>query len=92
MRVRDPVGAAADRHRDRAAIHSGEVEVRVNDLGGIGVHIAARALATAGSGEVIATRTVRDLASGTDLDFRSVGTVGLRGVPGQWELFSASLR
>jgi class 3 adenylate cyclase len=74
----------------RAAIHSGEVEVRGGDLGGIGVHIASRALATAGGGQVVVTRTVRDLATGTDLEFRSLGTVGLRGV-GQWELFAASL-
>jgi class 3 adenylate cyclase/dihydrofolate reductase len=76
----------------RAAIHSGEVEVRGNDLGGIGVHIAARVLAAADAGQIVVTRTVRDLATGTDLDFRSLGTVGLRGVPDQWELFSAALR
>jgi class 3 adenylate cyclase/dihydrofolate reductase len=76
----------------RVAIHSGEVEVRAGDLGGIGVHIAARALDQASGGQVIVTRTVSDLAAGTDLDFRSVGTVALRGVPGQWELFAASLR
>ena len=38
------------------------------------------------------TRTVRDLATGTDLAFSPLGTVGLRGVPGQWELFKASLQ
>ena len=76
----------------RAAIHSGEVEVRVGDLGGIGVHIAARALEQASGGQVLVTRTVCDLAAGTDLVFRSVGTVALRGVPGQWELFAATLR
>ena len=76
----------------RAAMHTGEVEIRRNDLGGISVHIAARALAEAGPGEVIVTRTVRDLVTGTDVEFRSRGVVGLRGVPGEWELFSASLR
>jgi class 3 adenylate cyclase/dihydrofolate reductase len=74
----------------RAGIHSGEVEVRRGDLGGIGVHIASRALAAAGSGEIVVTRTVRDLVTGTDLEFRSLGTVDLRGVPGQWELFAAA--
>ena len=76
----------------RSALHTGEVEIRRDDLGGIGVHIASRALAEAGPGDVIVTRTVRDLATGSDVEFRSRGAVGLRGVPGEWELFSASLR
>ena len=75
----------------RAAIHTGEIEMRGGDIGGIGVHIASRALSEAGAGEVVVTRTVRDLATGTDLGFRPLGTVGLRGVPGQWELFEATL-
>jgi class 3 adenylate cyclase len=75
----------------RAAIHTGEVEVRSQDVGGIGVHIASRALAEAGTGEVVVTRTVRDLATGTDLAFQPLGSVGLRGIPGQWELFRASM-
>jgi class 3 adenylate cyclase len=76
----------------RAAIHSGEVEIRGGDLGGIAVHIASRVLATAGVGEVVVTQTVRDLATGTDLEFRPLRRSALRGVPGRWELFSTSLR
>jgi class 3 adenylate cyclase/dihydrofolate reductase len=76
----------------RAAIHTGEIEIRDEDVGGIGVHIAARALAEAGDGQVLVTRTVRDLATGIDLVFTPVGSVGLRGVPGDWELFEASSR
>ena len=76
----------------RVAIHTGEVEVRADDLGGIGVHIASRVLAEAGPSEVLVTRTVRDLATGTDVDLRARGTTSLRGVPGEWELFEASLR
>jgi class 3 adenylate cyclase/dihydrofolate reductase len=76
----------------RVAIHTGEIEVRGEDIGGIGVHIASRTLAEAGPGDVVVTRTVRDLATGTDLEFRSLGAVDLRGVPGQWELFAATLR
>jgi class 3 adenylate cyclase len=75
----------------RVAIHTGEVELRAADVGGIGVHIASRALAEAAPRTVIVTRTVRDLATGTDLSFKALGAVGLRGVPGQWELFEASL-
>ncbi len=74
----------------RAGIHTGEVEVRETDIGGIGVHIAARALETAGEGQVVVTRTVRDLATGTDLAFEALGSVRLRGIPGQWDLFQAS--
>jgi class 3 adenylate cyclase len=76
----------------RAGIHTGEVEIRGDDLGGIAVHIASRALTEAGQAQrrVVVTRTVRDLASGTDLAFRSLGTVSLRGIPGEWELFEAS--
>ena len=76
----------------RAAIHTGEVELRGDDIGGIGVHIASRALSEAGARQVVVTRTVRELATGTDLEFTPLGTVGLRGVPGQWELFEASER
>jgi class 3 adenylate cyclase/dihydrofolate reductase len=74
----------------RAAIHTGEIEMREDDVGGIGVHIAARALAEAEEGQVVVTRTVRDLSTGTDLLFSSLGSVGLRGVPGEWELFAVS--
>ena len=76
----------------RAAIHAGEIEIRGTDIGGIAVHIASRVLSEAGDGQVVVTRTVRDLATGTDLDFAPLGTVTLRGVPGEWELFAARSR
>ena len=76
----------------RAAVHTGEVEIRSDDLGGIAVHIASRVLAEADPSQVLVTRTVRDLAAGTEVEFRSRGTVELRGVPGEWELFEASSR
>jgi class 3 adenylate cyclase len=75
----------------RAGIHAGEIERRADGVGGIGVHIAARVLGKAGAGQVLVTRTARDLATGTDLAFRGVGSATLKGVPGQWELFEASL-
>lgn len=74
----------------RAAVHTGEIERRGDDVGGIGVHIASRALAEAAEGKVVVSRTVRDLATGTDLTFAPLGSVSLRGVPGEWELFEAS--
>ena len=76
----------------RAAIHTGEVEMRGSDLGGIGVHSASRVLAEAGPGQVVVTRTVRDLATGLDIELSPLGSVTLRGVPGDWQLFAASRR
>lgn len=78
------------RIRIRAAIHTGEIEVLEDDVGGIGVHIAARVLGEADRDRVVVTRTVRELATGTDLVFRPLGAVILRGVPGEWELFEAT--
>jgi class 3 adenylate cyclase len=75
----------------RAGIHVGEIERRAEGVGGIGVHIAARVLGKAGAGQVLVTRTARDLATGTDLAFRGIGSATLKGVPGEWELFEASL-
>ena len=76
----------------RAAVHTGEIEARGADIGGIAVHIASRVLATAESGQVLVTRTVRDLVTGTDLAFAPLGAVALRGVPEEWELFEARTR
>ena len=71
----------------RAAIHTGEIQLLDQDVGGIGVHIAARVLGEADDDQVVVTRTVRDLATGTDLEFAPLGSVHLRGVAGEWELF-----
>ena len=75
----------------RAGLHTGEVERRETGIGGIAIHIAARLLGSASPNGVVVTRTVRDLATGTDLVFSPLGEVSLRGVSGQWELFEASL-
>jgi class 3 adenylate cyclase/dihydrofolate reductase len=75
----------------RASIHTGEVERRHNDVAGIAVHIASRVLGEAGPGQVFVTKTVIDLATGVDLGFTPLDAVQLRGVPGRWELFEASL-
>jgi class 3 adenylate cyclase/dihydrofolate reductase len=75
----------------RAGIHTGEIERRADGVGGIAIHIAARVLGQAGADEVLVTRTARDLATGTDLAFRGIGPVTLKGVAGQWELFAASI-
>jgi class 3 adenylate cyclase len=74
----------------RAGLHTGEIELRGDDVGGIGVHIAARTAAEATARQVVVTRTVRDLATGADLAFTPRGSVSLRGVPGEWDLFEAA--
>ncbi len=75
----------------RVGIHTGEIEHRESGVGGIAVHIAARLLGRAEPGRVVVTRTVRDLATGTDLAFEPLGAATLRGVPGEWELFEARM-
>jgi class 3 adenylate cyclase len=72
----------------RAGLHTGEVELRGDDVGGIAVHIAARVMAAAGSGEIFTSRTVRDLIVGSDVSLEDRGTRPLKGVEGTWELFA----
>jgi class 3 adenylate cyclase len=76
--------------RLRAGVHTGEVEVRGADLGGLAVHIAARVAAFAGDGEVLVSSTVKDLLAGSDVHFEERGEHELKGVPGTWRLYSAS--
>jgi class 3 adenylate cyclase len=71
----------------RAGLHTGEVELRGDDVGGIAVHIAARIMATAGAGEIVVSRTVRDLIAGSDLTLEDRGSRRLKGVEGDWQLF-----
>ena len=73
----------------RAGLHTGEVERRREGMAGIGVHIAARVLALAGAGEVLVSRTVRDLVTGSGLRFVDRGTHTLKGVPDEWEILEA---
>ena len=72
----------------RAGLHAGEVELRGDDVGGIAVHIAARIMAKAGPGEVVVSRTVRDLVAGSDRHLEDRGTHQLKGVNGDWQLFT----
>lgn len=73
--------------RARAGVHVGEVELRGADIGGIAVHTAARVMSLAATDQVVVTRTVVDLVSGTGLEFAPLGTYELRGVPGAFDLF-----
>jgi pimeloyl-ACP methyl ester carboxylesterase/class 3 adenylate cyclase len=72
----------------RAGLHTGEIEVLGDDIGGIAVHIAARVADLAGPGEVLVSRTVSDLVAGSGIVFAERGTHELRGVPTPWPLYA----
>ncbi|BBZ37110.1 adenylate/guanylate cyclase domain-containing protein [Mycobacterium conspicuum] len=74
----------------RAGLHTGECEVRGDDIGGIGVHIGARVSALAGPNDVLVSSTLRDLVIGSGLAFEDRGAHELRGVPGEWRLFAVA--
>ncbi len=79
-----PVGLAV-----RAGVHTGEVEVRGDHIGGLAVHIGARVAATGGGGDTVVSGTVKDLLAGSGLVFVDRGEQELKGVPGTWHLFGA---
>jgi len=72
----------------RAGLHTGECEVRGDDLAGIAVHTGARVARLAGPGEVLVTSTVRDLVAGSTIDFVDRGSHTLEGVPGEWHILA----
>ena len=74
----------------RAGLHTGECEVRGDDIGGIAVHIGARVSALAGPNDVLVSSTLRDLVIGSGLEFDDRGTNELKGVPGEWRLFAVA--
>jgi class 3 adenylate cyclase len=71
----------------RVGVHTGECEVRGQDLAGIAVHIGARVANTAEPGQVLVTGTVRDLVAGSGIDFTDLGTRTLKDV-GEWRLLA----
>jgi class 3 adenylate cyclase/pimeloyl-ACP methyl ester carboxylesterase len=78
--------------RIRAGVHTGECERRHDEWSGIAVHTGARIGALAKAGEVLASRTVRDLSAGSDLDFHSLGSKRLKGLPEDTEVFRVTTR
>jgi class 3 adenylate cyclase len=88
MAIRDAVQALGI--QVRAGLHTGECEVRGDDIGGIGVHIGARVSALAGPNEVLVSSTLRDLVIGSGLEFEERGAHELKGVPGEWRLFAVA--
>ncbi len=88
MAIRDAVQALGI--EVRAGLHTGECEVRGDDIGGIGVHIGARVSALAGPNDVLVSSTLRDLVIGSGIQFEERGSYELKGVPGEWRLFAVA--
>jgi class 3 adenylate cyclase len=74
----------------RAGLHTGEVELREDDVGGLAVHIAARVMAAANPGEILVSRTVRDLVVGSDVTLEDRGMYLLKGIDGDWQLLAVA--
>jgi pimeloyl-ACP methyl ester carboxylesterase len=74
----------------RAGLHTGEIEIRGRDIGGIAVHAAARVMAQSQPSEVLVSRVVTDLVAGAGLKFAERGSHELKGLPGRWDLYAAS--
>jgi class 3 adenylate cyclase len=72
----------------RSGLHAGEIELRGDDVGGVAVHIAARVNALAEPGEVLVSRTVKDLVAGSGTRFRDRGVHALKGIPEEWQLYA----
>ena len=88
MAIRDAVQALGI--EVRAGLHTGECEMRGDDIGGIAVHIGARVSALAGPNDVLVSSTLRDLVIGSGLEFEARDTHQLKGVPGEWRLFAVA--
>jgi pimeloyl-ACP methyl ester carboxylesterase len=90
IRCAQSLGASLSRHGIdiRAGLHTGEIELIGDDIGGMAVHIAARVSALAGSGQTLVSRTVKDLVVGSGIEFEDAGAQQLKGVPGEWEVFA----
>ena len=74
----------------RCGVHTGELEIVDADVAGLAVHIGARVAALAGPGEVLVSRTVKDLVAGSGIEFVSRGVHDLKGFPEPWEVFAVA--
>jgi class 3 adenylate cyclase len=83
--------AATDLHVDvRVGLHTGEIELRGEDIGGLAVHIGQRVSAAASPSEIVVSSTVKDLVAGSGIEFEDRGERVLKGVPGTWRLFAVT--
>jgi class 3 adenylate cyclase len=85
--IRDAVGSLGV--EVRIGVHTGEIELRDEDVGGIAVHIAQRVMAEAQPGEIVASSTVRDLVAGSGITFEDRGLRRLKGLAEEWRLYAA---
>jgi pimeloyl-ACP methyl ester carboxylesterase len=74
----------------RAGVHTGECELFAGKVAGLAVHTGARVAALAGAGEVLVSQTVKDLVAGSGIEFEGRGTHVLKGVPGEWNVYSVA--
>ena len=74
----------------RVGLHTGEIELRGDDISGLAVHIGQRVSATAGPAEIVVSSTVKDLVAGSGIEFEDRGEQELKGVPGSWRLFAVT--
>jgi class 3 adenylate cyclase len=74
----------------RAGLHTGEVERSSDDVAGLAVHLAARIMSLAGPGEILVSRTVKDLVIGSELAFTDRGEHELRGIPDRWSIYAVA--
>ncbi len=88
VRIRDAIRSL--RMDIRAGLHTGEIERRNGDIGGIAVHLAARVMSVAGPGEVLVSGTLTDLIVGSGIGFEDRGVQELKGVPGAWHLYQVT--
>jgi pimeloyl-ACP methyl ester carboxylesterase/class 3 adenylate cyclase len=72
----------------RSGLHTGECELLDGKVGGIAVHVGARVAMHAAAGEVLVSGTVKDLVAGSSIDFHERGAAELKGIPGEWRLYS----
>ena len=73
----------------RSGLHTGEIELREQDVGGIAFHLGARVMAQAGPSEILVSSTVKDLVVGSGIKFEDRGEHELKGFPDKWRLFAA---
>jgi class 3 adenylate cyclase len=74
----------------RAGLHAGEIELGEGDVAGLAVHIGARVANLASADEVLVTSTVKELVTGSGIEFESRGSRVLKGVPGRWRIFATT--
>jgi class 3 adenylate cyclase len=72
----------------RAGLHTGEIELRGDDIAGMAVHIGARVSSLASAGEILVSSSVPPLVAGSQITFAPRGEHELKGVPGSWQIFA----